>query len=122
MTSNINKNIKNIGFNSENIYNEDTYDISFINRIDEIIPFKELTSKDILTIINKKIEQLTNKYNYANIIINNNIINELIDSSEYTKYGARKIEKIIKNKLEPIIIDNLIDNKTTININSLFSK
>ena len=37
-------------------------------------------------------------------------------------YGARKIEKIIKNKLENIIIDKILENKETINIDSILSK
>ena len=49
-------------------------------------------------------------------------INELTEESEYSTYGARKIEKIIKNKIENIIIDEILENKEIINIDSILSK
>ena len=66
--------------------------------------------------------QKINKYQEYNIKISKNIINELIDLSEYQTYGARKIEKVIKNKLENIIIDEILANKEKINIDSILSK
>ena len=68
-----------------------------------------------------------NIYNFNNIqfiqiIKINYIINELVELSEYNIYGARKIEKLIKNKIENIIIDSILDNNKLINIDSILSK
>ena len=126
MTSNIGKKHNTIGFgnSTENINNEllESFDISFINRIDNIINFNYLTDIDIHNIIKKELDKLKSKYYDVNIKINDNIIDELTEESRYRSYGARKISTIIKNKIEPIIIDNIIENIKTININSLFSK
>ena len=47
---------------------------------------------------------------------------EILKECNYQYYGARKIEKVIQNKLENIIIDNIINNNNDIYIDSIFSK
>ena len=126
MTTNKGSETKDLGFlKSENKnINElkETFNIALLNRIDNIIEFNSLSKTHINKIINNHINILKNKYNDKKINISKNIINEIIDLSEYNIYGARKIEKIIKNKLENLIIDEIIDNKQTINIDSILSK
>ena len=125
MTSNISANTNYIGFNSsEETQTEinDTFTTSFINRIDNIIVFDSLKKIDIKKIIEKELNILKEKYCDINIDINNNIIDELIKESQYRISGARKITKIIKNKIEPIIIDSIIDNMPIVKIDSIFSK
>ena len=126
MTSNVGKDHKNIGFNNENepINSEiiETFNTAFINRIDDIVNFNHLNENDIHKIITRELEQLKTKYTDIKINISNSIIKELTEESMYKTFGARKINKIIKNKIEPIIIDNIIDNIDNINIDSLFSK
>ena len=126
MTASIEKKNKIIGFNKEkyDTSNEisEYFENSFINRIDDIISFNQLTEKDIRKIIQIELNKLESKYKDQTITINNNIIDELIKESNYQIYGARKISKIITSKIESIIIDNIIDNITNININSIFSK
>lgn len=126
MTSNKGKEKKNIGFNTSNdsINTEllETFNIAFINRIDEIISFNQLNEKDIIKIINKELKIIKDKYNNIEINIDNNVIKEIVEESKYKEYGARKINKIINNKIENIIIDNIIDEVKVINIDSIFIK
>ncbi len=126
MTSNIGGYTKNIGFNdnTNSISNEliETFGIAFINRIDNIIKFNTLNKSNIKKIINIELNKLKEKYSNITININDNVIKEIIDSSNYKELGARKIPKIIDNKIENIIIDNLIINTNKINIDSIFSK
>ena len=126
MTTNKGTETNEIGFipNQNKNINElkETFNIALLNRIDNIIQFNKLNKQDITKIINKHITNLKNKYNNIEINISKNTINELIDESLYKIYGARKIEKIIKNKLENIIIDEILNNKQTINIDSILSK
>jgi len=125
MTTNKGTESKEIGFiqkDNKNIKElKETFNIALLNRIDNIISFNNLTKQDITKIINNHITNLKNKYNNINLNISKNIINELIEQSEYQTYGARKIEKIIKNKLENIIIDEILENKQNINIDSILS-
>ena len=126
MTTNKGTETKEIGFISNKNKNiqelKETFNIALLNRIDNIITFNSLTKQDITKIINIQLTKLKNKYNNITINISKNLINELIEESQYNIYGARKIEKIINNKLENIIIDEILDNKEIINIDSILSK
>ena len=79
-----------------------------------------MTKENIIYLINKKILKLKNKYkNEIKIVISKNVINEILIESNYNEFGARKIDKIIKDNIENIIINNIIDNKKTVNIKSI---
>lgn len=123
MTTNISKN-NNIGFNSKKSNNElkEFFNIAFLNRIDNIIRFNNLSSDDIHKIIKNKITNLKNKFKDVNITMSKNIVEEITEEANYQEYGACKIDKIIKNYIENIIIDNIINNNDNINIDSIFSK
>jgi len=126
MTTNKGTETKEIGFINNNHKNikelKETFNIALLNRIDNIISFNYLNKQDITKIINNNLLKLKEKYKEYNIIISKNIINELIEESEYSTYGARKIEKIIKNKIENIIIDQILENNNIINIDSILIK
>jgi len=124
MTSNIGFNNNSIGFNNKNkVSNElkETLSIPFINRIDNLLTFDYLTYDNIKQILNNKIKKLKNKYKKKDIKlkINNTVIEEIIEKSNYKEYGARKIDKIIKNDLEMIIINSILENKDNINIKTI---
>ena len=126
MTSNIDNKSKNIGFtelatNSNKELNE-TFGTAFINRLDEIINFKPLTHDHIAKIITKELTNTYEKYPEIKINVGSEVIEELIQESHYKEYGARKINKIIKSKIENIIIDSIINEKKEVNIISLFQK
>ena len=122
MTSNIGFDEINVGFNKNNddlTKLKEYFSISFINRIDNIISFNRLTEENIKKIIDVKIRNLFNKYKNIKIKIENNVIDDIVKLSNYNEFGARKIDKIIKDKLENIIIDKIIDNKKSVNIKTL---
>ncbi len=124
MTSNIGFNNKEIGFNTcGKIKNElkEYFGIPFINRIDNVITFNTLKSDDIRKIVKNKLSKLKNKYKNKNINIkiNKNVIDEVINLSNYEEFGARKIDKIIKNKIEDIIINEILDSNDNIIIKSI---
>lgn len=123
MTSNEGISDIEIGFNQDNHNNtnnlKDIFPISFINRIDNILTFNKLNKTNIEKIIQNKINQLKEKYSNINIITNQHIIDDIVKLSEYKIFGARKIDKIIENKIEPIIIDKLINKEKNITIGSI---
>jgi len=124
MTSNIGFNKSSIGFNKNGKRDADLkeyFSIPFINRIDNILEFNYLSYNNIKEIVKIKLNKLKNKYNKKEIIIkiNSSIIEDIINKSNYKEFGARKIDKIIKNDIESIIINEIIDNKKTINIKNL---
>lgn len=127
MTSNIGYEKNNVGFNNKaesTVLNELKNELSlpFVNRIDNIILFNHLTEENIRNIIKNKINVL--KKNYANVTIKigKNAVNEIVELSNYYDFGARKVDKIIKSRLENVIIDSILDNKSTVFITSLKKK
>lgn len=118
MTSNAGCNSKNIGFGNEKqesvrdlIKNE--FSPEFINRIEKIILFNKLSYEDIKSIIinrlNYYIEKLNVDYKYSS-----DTIEDIIKESNYEVYGARKVERIVKDKIDSYILAN-IDSKVEVN-------
>ena len=119
MTSNVGYLKNSIGFTNNNTSIKEEFSIPFLNRIDNIVSFNTLNKENIMNIINIKIDKLKDKYKDNIIKINKNAKNEIIEESNYIEFGARKIDKVIKNKIENIIIDKIINNEKIINIKSI---
>ena len=123
MTSNVGYLNSSLGFNSnisEGTKLNSSFSIPFMNRVDNIVEFNSLNEDNIIEIINNKLNKLKNKYlNKINIKLSKNIFNEITNLSNYKIYGARKIDKIIKDKIEMDIIDAIIDDKKEVNIKSI---
>ena len=129
MTSNIGFDENMVGFNQKN---NDTvisklkgnFSVPFINRIDNIIVFNKLNENIIRKLIKEKINNLVDKYykKGIKITIDNNVIDEILKLTNYEEFGARKIDKIINDKLETSIIDMIIDSKKDINIKTINDK
>ena len=123
MTSNIGFLNNDVGFNvnvSEKSKLNDNFSIPFINRVDNVLEFNHLKKDDIVKIVDMKIKALKNKYfNQIVVEISNDVIFELVDLCDYDIYGARRIDKIIKDKIETRIIDCIIDDKKKIVIDNI---
>ena len=123
MTTNVSCTSSSLGFNNikkiDSSKLTDTFEVPFINRIDSIISFNNLTENNMKLIIKNKITKLKEKYKKCKITISPKTILELIDLSEYKIYGARKIDKVISKYLENNIIDNILNNQLIINIKSV---
>ena len=120
MTSNVGFEQNSIGF-TNNITSKlkEEFSIPFINRIDNIVVFNKLTKEEIIKLINKKISIIKNKYPNIAIKISKNVIDEIINLSNYLEFGARKIDKIIKNNIENLILDNIINNNDIVKIKTI---
>ena len=126
MTSNIGCEKRQLGFNNNQNKNTDinqVLGISFVNRINKIIFFNQMDEEIVLKIIRNKINNLRKKYKDKNInlTISKNIEQEIKDLCEYKTYGARKIDKVIYNNLENIIIDNIYNGNKDIKISSIMN-
>ena len=121
MTSNINSEYDNIGFNNNNDKEENIRNIlstSYVNRINKICYFNSLDENNIKLIIKRRIKELSKKYNKYNIkvSINSHLIDDLIKESDYYHYGARRLNKILEDKIDNIVINGILSNKKTIKI------
>ncbi len=124
MTSNIGYDDMNIGFNSSSNKTsklKEYFSIPFLNRIDNIIYFNRLNEDNIKSIIIDKLNFLKKKYKKKNINIkiSEDVIKNISSKAEYSIYGARKIDKIIKDEVENIVIDNVLNGNKNIYINDI---
>jgi ATP-dependent Clp protease ATP-binding subunit ClpC len=122
MTSNIGFD-ENIGFqkNENKVIQKlkENFSIPFINRIDNILIFDKLKKENIKELITKKLYNIKKKYKNIKLNINEKVIEEIIKESNYEEFGARRIDKIIKDKIENQIIDKIINKSEEINIKEL---
>lgn len=124
MTSNIGFHDINIGFqkNNQKVITKlkEHFSIPFINRIDNIVLFDELSKKNIEQLLEQKIFNIKRKYlKNVTLIIDQKVKEEIIEESNYQEFGARKLDKIIKDKIENQIIDKIINKETSIEIKTL---
>ena len=123
MTSNVGFHDINVGFNNESKVKtklNDKFSIPFMNRVDSVIKFNSLNEKDITKIVNMKLKDLREKYkDKINIKLAPKVINDIIKQTNFEEYGARKVNKVIKDEIETLVIEALIDNKTEINIKEI---
>jgi len=125
MTSNIGFEKNKVGFeegNNDNIISslKNEFSNSFINRIDDIIIFNNLKEDSIIKIVKNKLNKIKNKYkDKIKVTIASSIVKEIVNSSNYNIFGARRIDKIIDKYIENIIIDAIIENKNEIEIKEI---
>lgn len=122
MTSNAGHHKEKVGFlnNKEKLIDDlkKYFNLEFLNRVDEIIMFNPLDEKSIKEIVEQKIKRLIDVYhkNHINISVSKKTINQIIEKCEFDKFGARKIDKIIEDRIDEKIIDNLCDKNVRIHI------
>lgn len=123
MTSNVGFHEINVGFNNKNTKISrlnDSFSIPFMNRVDKVICFNSLNEEDILKIIKMNLKKFKEKYSdKIKVKVSREVENEILNLSNYEEYGARKIAKIIKDKIETIVIDKIIDGKNEVYIKNL---
>lgn len=125
MTSNVGFHEINIGFDKSKVnllsrLKED-FSLPFINRIDNIIAFDSLTREDILSLIDIKLKKLQEKYQARGIelSLHDCIIKDILDMSNYQDFGARRIDKIIKDGIEEQIIEQILMDQKKISIDNV---
>ena len=123
MTSNVGYLKDNIGFNQVSKDKlKDNFSLPFINRVDKIVHFNSIDKLTIKTIINNNISKLRKKYKNLKLTFSKKIVEEIAELSNYELYGARKIDKIIKQQLEDKIVSNIIENADVIDIKTIKEK
>ena len=132
MTSNVgsNLNTNSIGFSNDSSINysklqdslKETFRPEFLNRIDEIVTFKELTDEQLLQIIDLMLEKTKNSLDDKDIslIISDSAKKYLLRMGTDVKYGARPlrraIQRYIEDELSELILKSELTNGQTINI------
>lgn len=99
-----------------------TFKPEFLNRVDEIVVFNELTKDELKQIINLMLEEVIQEANEKNISINvTEKMKEFILEKGYdSKYGARPLRRVIQKYIEDEISENylkhIVKNGSIVNI------
>lgn len=109
MTSNILCNNKLIGFDKVENFNDyfnlkKYFNIEFVNRIDKVLQFNDLNIENLKKIIEYRIiyfRKILNLENNSNVLDLESILNE----SQFKIFGARKVDKIILQKADKILVN-----------------
>jgi ATP-dependent Clp protease ATP-binding subunit ClpC len=83
----------------------------FINRLDGIIVFRPLTREHLLKIVDLKLKDLAQKLEEQGITLEvSDEAKELLAESGYDPfYGARPLERVIREELEDELANRIID-------------
>ena len=84
----------------------------FINRVDEIIYFKELGKEEILKIVDLEIEKTltrAQKINY-NLVVTSELKEHLVDVGYDPQYGARPLKRAIQKWIDDYVTEFIIEN------------
>lgn len=92
---------------------KNTFRPEFLNRIDETVVFKELSKKEIKNIVGLQLEDLNLRLETMGIkaTFTDKLINHIVEKGYDKKYGARPLQRIIRNLLEDEIADRYLDGK-----------
>ena len=92
---------------------KNTFRPEFLNRIDETVVFKELSKKEIKNIVGLQLEDLNLRLETMGIkaTFTNKLINHIVEKGYDKKYGARPLQRTIRNLLEDEIADRYLDGK-----------
>lgn len=108
MTSNLEINKNRIGFNENDncFYNElkSYFGINFVNRIDEIIYFENITIDIVKMCVKNKFRDILTSEQYKNLSMD--IVDEICNKCNYKEFGLRKIDKLISEYCESYILKN----------------
>ncbi len=111
MTTNLGSRKDHLGFtmdkNEKNEELESFLGVEFVNRIDKLYTFKNLDEEALKKIVSYKIGILINAFKKKNIevILSPKIVDKILERSEYDKFGARRVDKVIDDMVTPLIVD-----------------
>lgn len=118
MTSNAGASSQNIGFLNNSSQNKDSlnkyFSLELLNRIQNIVYFNKLNGNDIKLITEMLFNKFSENVSFDSKKISPELILDVINKSEYEKFGARKLEKIIFSEIENLLFD---DNNSKVAIN-----
>ena len=84
----------------------------FLNRLDEIVIFKNLELDELKKIANIQLKNLENRLikKDLNLQITDEVINQLVQDSFDSNFGARPLKRIIQKEIETKIANKILNN------------
>ena len=111
MTTNIGFKNQEVGFVNQSSLKgselESFLGVEFMNRIDYIYYFHPLCIDTIKQIVQQKLQLLKDAFAKRALVVEveDNMINKIIEKTQYEKFGARQVDKVIDELITPVIVD-----------------
>ena len=126
MTSNIGFSTHDLGFVSTNTIEsklQDFLSLELLNRIDQIIEFNRLSHEAIKQVVLTQMRELKEKFKARDIKIQfaDSLVEDIIGACDYEKFGARRVGKIIEDKVDNYIIDQVLLGMNSIKVEEISS-
>lgn len=127
MTSNIGCNTEHLGFKEgENPVVRQLKDFlstEFINRIDHIFTFSPITKEVAERIVRLQLKEAQEVFQKKGISLSfeDSIIDEILQLCRYEEFGARRIRREMQEKIDLLVIDQLMMGKKRIRLKTLSS-
>lgn len=125
MTSNLGYQGKEIGF-SENMQSvkrnvQDFLSVELLNRIGQVIEFSRMDEVTMEEIIKKQLKDVKNKFKEKGIQLHlgNKMVPQIMGMSEYREFGARKVRKIIEDKVDSYVIEKVLLGQNHVHLENL---
>jgi len=86
----------------------------FLNRFDDVILFNPIDKNSAETIAKAKLQIIINdiyKLYKVKISVQDEIINQVVASSNYNQFGARELERTLRQTIEDKIVKLILENK-----------
>ncbi|RMC49931.1 ATP-dependent Clp protease ATP-binding subunit [Lactobacillus sp. ESL0263] len=129
MTSNAGQGIKetSVGFTAENASDEPDaarssmsqfFKPEFLNRLDDVIDFNELSKEDLVKIVDLMLNSVNNmvKSRGMQITVTNEAKNKLVEEGYNPAMGARPLRRTIQEEIEDKVADYKLDHPTAKNL------
>ena len=120
MTTNLGFSKDSIGFTEykNNIDIEEFLGVEFVNRIGKIYYFNDISKDVIHKIVEKRLNVLIEGFKKKDlkIKISKEVVDKVIKESNYEKFGARRVDKVIDEVVTPIIVDAWYNGKKEITV------
>ena len=129
MTSNAGQGIKNtsVGFAAENSKDKPDsarssmsqfFKPEFLNRLDDVIEFKELTKDDLIKIVNLMLDDVNNmvKNQGLQITVSDDAKKKLVEEGYNPAMGARPLRRTIQEEIEDKVADYKLDHPAAKNL------
>lgn len=91
-----------------NLYKHELYQYfkpEFINRLDAIVKFNTLSYEDLMEITKIYLEEVKNDFGEigVNFAYTNEVIEKIVDISDYEEFGAREIRRVVDDKIVTMV-------------------
>lgn len=84
---------------------------AFMNRIDGVVYFDRLEREDVMVIAKREIERILKENRwleeYRERFMDEEFIAGIVRDSDFTEYGARKVKRLVSERMESVIVDKM---------------